>query len=51
MGEIYWESTEWTARYVTVETPVGLLMRLLPGSLKRKEDPPMPREPEDWPPV
>lgn len=39
MGEIPWESGEWTARYVVMATPFGLLMRLVPGSIKRKEQP------------
>lgn len=46
MGEIYWENREWTARYMTVDTPFGILTRLVPGSLTRKEEPRMPEEPE-----
>ena len=39
MGEIYWERGEWTACYVASPTPFGLLMRLVPGSIRRKEEP------------
>lgn len=46
MGESYWENGEWTARYITVDTPFGILTRLVPGTLKRKENPRTPKEPE-----
>lgn len=48
MGELYWENGERMACYQTVETPFGIVRRLVPGSLKRKEEPRMPGESESW---
>ncbi len=36
--EVYWENDWWTARYVRLDTPVGTLTHLVPGSLKRKDN-------------
>ena len=44
MGAIHWDRGEWTALYVAIATPFGLLMRLVPGSLKLKEEPRCPGE-------
>ena len=50
MREIDWENEEWKARYLALGTPFGIVMRLVPGSLQRKEEPPMPKERQGWRP-
>lgn len=46
MREIYWENQQWAARYLMIDTPFGILTQLVPGSLKRKEEPRILKEPE-----